>query len=346
MFFTPSCLTNTNLAIGAIGIFTFYSFALIYTGSWLINKNKKTGLRALGLLILTLGSILYAKDFNSLAGQISAYAVLLGGAVLLTLSYILFRRAPRQSKNLVDPPRQSPKSIDTSKQQAIEKSDLSIKKSLLNPSEKPADKATPQQRPATAKHTRAIIKTVAASQRPDTNVGLRSNAFLKLPKRRKKGITSFLNTAVGFIIFVLIGWGAYIGYQKLFGSKDVQPDVFEESSFVEQHVNTSPVPETESSLTDTELTTEEDETAYEETAEASPTPKPITLNIKETEIGYLNVRDGAGTIFEIITTISPGDTVEMIDENKAWYKIKIDDNTTGWISSRYADKNTDNPDEE
>lgn len=339
MITAPACLANQHLAIGVIGIFVFYSFALICIGSWLNNKTKKNGLRVFSLLLLTTGGGLYAANITGSLGQIGTYSILIIGLVLLLLSFILFRRAPRPSSNLADAPVQPTKLPDINKKQAVEKSDTLIKKSATSPLEKTTDKITPQQRPATARQARAIIKTVATTQKPTANVGLRSNAFLKLPRRRKKGLVSFVNTLIGFTIFILIGWGAYVGYQKWFGSSGEQPYSFEESKFIEQYSNITPVPAAEPAQSDTEPATEEDGTADEEPAEATPAPASVTLTIKETETGTLNVRDGAGTIFEILTTISPGDTVELLDEDKNWYKIKVDDNTTGWISSRYADKN-------
>ncbi len=313
----PSYLTSLPSVIGLIGVFIFYSFALLRAGSWIINKNKRTGLRAISLFVLALGSLLYALDFDNLAGIIGTYVGLLGGLTLLILSYVIIKRIPRPTSNLVD----------ADKKQVVKKINT-----LPSLPKKPSNIITPQ-RPATARPAPAAVKTTPSKEMPETNVGLRSNAFLKLPRRQEKGVKYFFNTAIGLIVIVLIGWGGYAGYQKLFGSKNTQRGMLEESNFIKEYANTDPIFEAESPPADTEPIPKENE------EEPTPTPKPATLTIKETETGYLNVRDGAGTIFEIITTISPGDTVELLDEDKSWYKVKTDDDTAGWISGRYADKN-------
>jgi len=59
--------------------------------------------------------------------------------------------------------------------------------------------------------------------------------------------------------------------------------------------------------------------------------------IKETETGWLNVRQGAGTNYFIITKIYPGETYELLEETEKWYKIKIGDKE-GWIFNSYAIK--------
>jgi len=59
--------------------------------------------------------------------------------------------------------------------------------------------------------------------------------------------------------------------------------------------------------------------------------------IKETETGWLNVRQGAGTNYSIITKIYPGESYELLEETEEWYKIKIGDKE-GWIFNSYAIK--------
>jgi uncharacterized protein YgiM (DUF1202 family) len=91
----------------------------------------------------------------------------------------------------------------------------------------------------------------------------------------------------------------------------------------------------------------EEDTSPDPTAASTPTPAPPdvstdTVSIKDTETGYLNVREGASTATAIITTIDPGTTHKLLDTstNNEWYKIELDDGNAGWIATKYADKHT------
>lgn len=74
----------------------------------------------------------------------------------------------------------------------------------------------------------------------------------------------------------------------------------------------------------------------EATSEATQATSRII--IEETETGSLNVREGAGTNYDIVVTVSPGDTLELLDEEDEWYKVQVSDNVVGWVSARYARK--------
>lgn len=62
------------------------------------------------------------------------------------------------------------------------------------------------------------------------------------------------------------------------------------------------------------------------------------VKIKETETGWLRVREASSSSSREIMRVKPGETYELLDEGNSWYKIKVDDEITGWISARYADK--------
>ena len=62
------------------------------------------------------------------------------------------------------------------------------------------------------------------------------------------------------------------------------------------------------------------------------------VEITETPTGWLNVRKGPDTEFEIITKISPGETYQLLEEEDNWYRISLNDGTDGWISGEYAKK--------
>ena len=57
---------------------------------------------------------------------------------------------------------------------------------------------------------------------------------------------------------------------------------------------------------------------------------------------YVNVRKGAGTGYGIITSVKKGNTYTCTATKKVgsvtWYKIKVSDSVSGWISGKYASK--------
>jgi len=62
------------------------------------------------------------------------------------------------------------------------------------------------------------------------------------------------------------------------------------------------------------------------------------VKIKETETGWLRVREASSSASREIMRVKPGETYELLDEGSSWYKISLDEEITGWISARYADK--------
>jgi uncharacterized protein YgiM (DUF1202 family) len=69
-----------------------------------------------------------------------------------------------------------------------------------------------------------------------------------------------------------------------------------------------------------------------------------TSTITETYIvtDYVNVRSGAGTSSSIITTLSEGTSVEVVDTaNSSWYKVHLSDGTYGYMYSQYLKKSSD-----
>lgn len=80
-----------------------------------------------------------------------------------------------------------------------------------------------------------------------------------------------------------------------------------------------------------------------EVIEATSTPEEIIeiiekVIISETGIGYLNVREGAGTSYSILTKVYPGESYVLLEEVEEWYKIELDDDQEGWIFKEYATK--------
>lgn len=81
---------------------------------------------------------------------------------------------------------------------------------------------------------------------------------------------------------------------------------------------------------------------------ASPTPLPTVLTpapissvqvkISQTPTGFLRVRKEPSTGGSEIGRVNPGEIYSILDEKSGWYQIKLKDETSGWISSTYAQK--------
>ncbi len=63
--------------------------------------------------------------------------------------------------------------------------------------------------------------------------------------------------------------------------------------------------------------------------------KVLILN---TPTGFLRVREEASIASKEITQVKPGESYNLLEEKTGWYKIKVNDKTSGWISSQYAKK--------
>lgn len=69
------------------------------------------------------------------------------------------------------------------------------------------------------------------------------------------------------------------------------------------------------------------------------TPAQKTVTIKETETGWLRVRERNSSTAKEIARVNPGATYPILEEETDWYKIDLGNNESGWISASYADKN-------
>jgi len=70
----------------------------------------------------------------------------------------------------------------------------------------------------------------------------------------------------------------------------------------------------------------------------SATENKQKVKIKETETGWLNVREASSSASREIQKINPGEEYELLEEGQSWYKINLGGGKTGWISAKYADK--------
>lgn len=81
---------------------------------------------------------------------------------------------------------------------------------------------------------------------------------------------------------------------------------------------------------------------------SSKTKASAEVKILDTPNGFLNVRSGPGTNHSVIQKVNPGQSFELIGEEKDWYKILIESAKeglpdeasakAGWIFAQYAKK--------
>jgi hypothetical protein len=80
-----------------------------------------------------------------------------------------------------------------------------------------------------------------------------------------------------------------------------------------------------------------------ETPNIEPTPTSLAekkmVTIKETETGWLRVRESSSSASTEIDKVNPGESFELIEKNVDWVKIKLNDDKSGWVSATYVDIN-------
>ncbi|MGR3368996.1 MAG: SH3 domain-containing protein [Sagittula sp.] len=59
------------------------------------------------------------------------------------------------------------------------------------------------------------------------------------------------------------------------------------------------------------------------------------LYINAPQAGALNLRDGPGTNFPVIDTMTQGSSVRVLDDSQTWYLIRHEDGRTGYAHSSY-----------
>ncbi|OHA70997.1 MAG: hypothetical protein A3E07_02125 [Candidatus Wildermuthbacteria bacterium RIFCSPHIGHO2_12_FULL_45_9] len=70
-----------------------------------------------------------------------------------------------------------------------------------------------------------------------------------------------------------------------------------------------------------------------------PSPEPVArVVITKTPTGWLNARAGAGTNYEQIGRVYPGEKFVLLEELNGWYKIQLKEDLVGWVVVRHAAK--------
>lgn len=74
---------------------------------------------------------------------------------------------------------------------------------------------------------------------------------------------------------------------------------------------------------------------------AVSTPAPLSITkvlILDTPTGFLRVRDQPSLSGNQVGQVLPGEKYDLLGEQDGWYKIKLNNGITGWISSQYSQK--------
>lgn len=75
-----------------------------------------------------------------------------------------------------------------------------------------------------------------------------------------------------------------------------------------------------------------------ESANSAPDIVQSKILIKQTETGWLRVRELNSNVSKEVTKVKPGESYILLDEKDGWYKIDLGNGKNGWISTTYAEK--------
>ena len=81
------------------------------------------------------------------------------------------------------------------------------------------------------------------------------------------------------------------------------------------------------------------ETPTEATSSSLNVNQGQKITIKETETGWLKVRESSSSSSKEVTRVKPGESYALLEEGTDWYKIDLGSSQNGWISATYASKN-------
>lgn len=62
---------------------------------------------------------------------------------------------------------------------------------------------------------------------------------------------------------------------------------------------------------------------------------------KVTSTSRLNIRSGPGTSYSVLSSIAPKTVVQLTEKSNSWYKVKLQNGVTGWVTSKYIVETTE-----
>lgn len=80
------------------------------------------------------------------------------------------------------------------------------------------------------------------------------------------------------------------------------------------------------------------ETQATDSADLGPAIAQSKILIKETETGWLRVRELNSNVSKEVTKVKPGESYVLLDEKDGWYKIDLGNGKSGWVSTTYGEK--------
>lgn len=63
-----------------------------------------------------------------------------------------------------------------------------------------------------------------------------------------------------------------------------------------------------------------------------------TLYVAQTSDGFLNLRSGPGTRFEVLRRLSPGDRVTVQETEGRWYNVRLPTGERGWVAGDFLEQ--------
>ena len=90
--------------------------------------------------------------------------------------------------------------------------------------------------------------------------------------------------------------------------------------------------------------------ALETTEVLSDTTRNLgEVEILQTDVGFLRVREEPNTSSEVVGQVNPGERYDVLEENSGWYKIEVElivygedggipTKILGWVSGEFAKK--------
>ncbi|MDR1703026.1 MAG: DUF3794 domain-containing protein [Sporomusaceae bacterium] len=111
-------------------------------------------------------------------------------------------------------------------------------------------------------------------------------------------------------------------------------DLFEDEYYPEDALDTAQIDIIEEIPEDVPEEMDEEELEYEDEVPEEAPPEEESGAIMKVKGNVVNVRNGPGTNFPVVTKVKRGDIVRISDQAFGWFKVILPDNvTTGWIAS-------------
>jgi hypothetical protein len=159
------------------------------------------------------------------------------------------------------------------------------------------------------------------------------------------GLSKFV---LGIILSMLIVTLAGASMARYFMTRMVeQPErpIYENDDPDDQRPNNAKLDPTDSTTESTTEKTDSKTASNSEPAPAKPkaeaTPKPEPEDLPEGAYrAYastnLNLRSGPGTSYDSIGGLGLDEKITVLEEQEGWLKVKLEDNSEGWVSSAYV----------